>query len=435
MNWSANTLPTQLVIPGLQMGPPSTYSKLTQQDLAALKVILIDDSPFMRDVYVETMTTLGIQHIQCASDGSEALSQLTLAPIQPDVIICDLAMPGMDGLEFIRHLGTRGYRGSIILISGHSERLLGSACELVRSLDLRLSGAMRKPLDPKILGSLLEASIVPANPADARLVKAPALRLSAAELRAGIDAGSVEIMLQPQISVISRQTVGFEALLRWRDPTRGVLPPDLVIASAESAGLIDALTYCIFREATRVLALIQARGYPVTLSVNLSVENLAQLHLPETLLQIAAEQGVVPQQLILEVTESRLISNLAASLEVLGRLSLGGFRLSMDDFGTGYASLEMLQKLPFDELKIDRTFVTGAAQDIVTRTILRSSIELGRALGMTVVAEGIETQRELELVTMLGAEIGQGYFFAKPMALDDVLRWLTPTSRKPVAVA
>jgi len=435
MKGSIKATPTQLDIPGLHMAQPSASSpSALPPTLDRLRTLLIDDSPFVRDVTVETLTALGVRHIQCAADGWNALLHLTRDPVPPDVILCDLAMPSMDGLEFIRHLGTRAYGGAIILISGHSERLLGSACELVRSLDLRLAGAIRKPLVPKVLEALLAASATPTAAARPG-APPPALTLSADELRNGLARGHAQILLQPQVAVRTGDTVGFEALLRWHDPERGILPPPAVVASAEAAGLVDDLTYAVFRAAAGALQALQERGYPGTVSVNLSVENLAQLQLPETLQQIAAEQGVVPEHLVLEVTESRLIHNLAASLEVLGRLSLGGFRLSMDDYGTGYSTLEMLKKLPFDELKIDRTFVTGAVHDLVTRTILRSSIELGRALGMTVVAEGIETERELDLLTMLGADIGQGYWFAKPQPLSDALRRVSPARSAPLSVA
>jgi CheY-like chemotaxis protein len=168
MNGSINALPTQLTIPGLHMGPPNAPATPGRPPaLDRLRTLLIDDSDFVRDVTVETLTSLGVRHIQCATDGWDALLHMTRDPVPPDVILCDLAMPCMDGLEFIRHLGTRAYGGAIILISGHSERLLGSACELVRSLDLRLSGAIKKPLAPKVLEGLLAASATPATAARA----------------------------------------------------------------------------------------------------------------------------------------------------------------------------------------------------------------------------------------------------------------------------
>jgi EAL domain-containing protein (putative c-di-GMP-specific phosphodiesterase class I) len=168
------------------------------------------------------------------------------------------------------------------------------------------------------------------------------------------------------------------------------------------------------------------------MSVNLSVENLATLSLPERLLKIAKEQGADPRRMTLEVTESRLMGNLATSLEVLGRLSLAGFRLSMDDFGTGYSTLEKLKQLPFDELKVDRAFVSGAATDTVARTILRSSIELGHALGLTVVAEGIESRAELDLLAGLGCDEIQGYYFSRPMPAADFPNWVVAFEREQI---
>jgi EAL domain-containing protein (putative c-di-GMP-specific phosphodiesterase class I) len=397
-------------------------------------VLLVDDDPFMQEITTEILSGMGVGDILCASDGSEALGIVDDPATHPDVVICDIAMPNMDGIVLIRHLANRHFRGSIILLSGASDRIIGAVADLVRCREMRLLGAMVKPINPEVLARLLDESQVEHLGGDAAHLSKFSTILSAEELRRGIDAGSVYITLQPKISMTTREVVGAEALLRWRDAVRGSVLPPAVVSSAEANGLIDDLTMCVFREAARCLAQLCKAGQSMSMSVNLSVENLATLDLPERLLRIAAEEGADPRRMTLEVTESRLMGNLATSLEVLGRLSLSGFKLSMDDFGTGYSTLEKLKQLPFDELKVDRAFVSGATHDTVARTILRSSIELGHALGLTVVAEGIETGGDQDLLAALGCDEMQGYYFSRPMLPSEFSEWVTSFHARPIGL-
>ncbi len=404
-----------------------------QDHYAALRVLVVDDDPFMQELTSEVLAGLGVTHVRCAADGEEALSVIDDRDHRPDVIICDIAMPGMDGIVFIRHLASRDFRGAIILLSASSDRIIGAVADLVRQREMRLLGAMSKPISPKTLARLLDESMVPSvDPQESRPGAGFSAILSASEIRRGLEAGSVQISVQPKIALGSRRVVGAEALLRWRDEVRGSVSPSAVVSSAEAAGLVDELTAEVFRLAARCQVQTRSSGHNVSMSVNLSVENLASLTLPETLLTIAREAGADPRRMTLEVTESRLMGNLATSLEVLGRLSLAGFRLSMDDFGTGYSTLEKLKQLPFDELKVDRAFVSGAATDTVARTILRSSIELGHALGLTVVAEGIESRAELDLLAGLGCDEIQGYYFSRPMPAAEFPGWVVAFERDQV---
>ena len=407
---------------------------IAKNRLAELRVLFVDDDPFMREITAEILSTMGVGHVLCASDGSEALGLVDDPITYPDVIICDIAMPNMDGIVLIRHLANRDFRGSMILLSGTSDRIICAVADLVRRRGMRLLGAMVKPINPAMLEQLLSGSQHADSEVDAARLSQFNTILSGEELRRGLESGSVFITVQPKISTATREVVGAEALLRWRDSVRGTILPPAVVSSAEAHGLIDDLTLCIFREAVRSLAQFYAAGHSMSISVNLSVENLATLDLPERLLRIAAEEGADPRRVTLEVTESRLMGNLATSLEVLGRLSLAGFKLSMDDFGTGYSTLEKLKQLPFDELKVDRAFVSGATHDTVARTILRSCIELGHALGLTVVAEGIETGGDRDLLASLGCDEMQGYYFSRPMLPEEFLHWVKAFHEQPIGL-
>ena len=243
------------------------------------------------------------------------------------------------------------------------------------------------------------------------------------EIRSGIAAGYVDVFFQPKVAIADRKVVGAEALLRWRDPVRGLLPPLSVVQVAEAHGIVNELTRAVYRTAISHLAEWWRCGHGITMAVNLSMEDLVVLELPDMLLEMTRSAGTDPTHVILEVTETRLMVNFASSLEVIGRLRLKGFRLSIDDFGTGYRTHEKLVRMPFDEIKIDRGFVHNATNDPAARAVLESSVDLGHILGMRVVGEGTETLDDCNLLAAIGCDMAQGYYLAEPMPADQFMDW------------
>lgn len=409
----------------------------------SLRVLVVDDDEFMLDVASELLLQMGITDVRRASDGAEALKSIGNAFLHPDVILCDLDMAGMDGFVLIRHLADRLYSGSVIIMSGSDERVLTSVTELGREHGLQLVDSLSKPLDPKRLSQAFDR----VSARNAQIVS-PDLKpeqngfipdwagdaLSPIAVRLGIDSGCVEIAVQPKVRLSDRHVVGAEALLRWRDPKRGILSPMAIVPAAESYGLIDDLALAVYRLSVDALADWRREGHDLKISVNLSAKNLTTLAFPEVLAAMAKEAGVETGCITLEITESRLLENLSTSLEVIGRLRLMGFNMSIDDFGTGYASMASLKSLPFTELKIDRSFVYGALNDTndrASQVILGCSIELGHALQLDVVAEGVETAEEWNLLEALGCDEIQGYFVAKPMHPGDFVAWKTAWDANP----
>ena len=225
------------------------------------------------------------------------------------------------------------------------------------------------------------------------------------------------------MTIADRKVIGAEALLRWRDPVRGLLPPMAVVQVAEANGLVNELTHAVYRKSIIHLAEWWRCGHGITMSINLSMEDLVVLNLPDLLLEMTRSAGTDPTHVLLEITETRLMVNFASSLEVIGRLRLKGFRLSIDDFGTGYANHEKLVRMPFDEIKIDRAFVHNATNDTAARAVLESSVDLGHILGMQVVGEGTETLEDWNLLAAIGCDIAQGYYLARPMPADKFIDW------------
>lgn len=386
------------------------------------KVLLVDDDPMMEGLLSPVLDALGMHDMAIASDGIEALAVVDSEADRLGLILCDLRMPGMDGIEFLRHLSERDYRGDVIIISGSDSRLLDSVCDLGVAHQLNILGALEKPVTSKALAEALRHKSEKVN----RKVEAQRpVVLDANELSRAMRAGEIVSYFQPKVSVATRDVVGVETLVRWQHPDFGMVFPDRFIPMAEESGIIDELTETVFYQAMRYAAAWQRVGLRLEVAVNVSVHNLQRLDLPETLLTIAASMGLEPSVITLEVTESRLMQNLTSALEILTRLYLQGVNLSIDDFGTGYSSLEQLRRIPFKELKIDRGFVSRAGHDVAAMAILESSVALGKKLGMTLVAEGVETKEQWQMIESLGCDKVQGYFVSKAMSGHDIPGWVS----------
>lgn len=392
--------------------------------ITAKRVLVVDDDEFLLDLTSELLQQLGVGEVLQAHDGAAALELVDNNLARPDVILCDVNMAGMDGIELLRHLAERDYHGALIVMSGSGEGLLASVGDLALVHGLNLVTVLRKPLDPDELLRALESMDPTRIDLPVEEVKGVRVgRLSAEEVRQGIDSGCIGIHVQPKVSIRGRAVVGVEALLRWTDPVRGMLSPLAIVPLAEAHGMIDELTLEVYRQSVDCLVAWRAVGLDIRIGVNLSTENLLRLDLPDALADIAHAAGVPTNRIVLEVTENRLMEKLSTSLEVIGRLRLKGFGVSVDDYGMGYSNLRKLKQLPITELKVDRSFVNGADRDSVLRVILGSSIALGHSLGLSVVGEGVEDQEVWDLLETLGCDEAQGYVVSRPMPAADFPAW------------
>lgn len=389
-----------------------------------LSVLIVDDDQFMINLTSRMLTKLGFENVLSADDGGAGLT--VVDEHSPDIILCDLNMPGMDGLEFLRHLADRQSPASVILVSGEDKRVLQTAAQLAEAHDLSLLGAIKKPVKPDSLKELIDSFEAKRS----RQPRGPLEMLPSDIVEAGIQSGCVDVFFQPKVAVTDKRLVGVESLMRWRDPEKGLVSPGAVIPVAESNGLIDALTEKVYAAAMGHAGDWLAQGLDMKIAVNYSVDSLSRLDLTDMVFNGATAAGVDPGNVVLEVTESRIMDNVAAVLEVLTRLRMKGVGLSIDDFGTGASSLQQLKRIPFTELKIDRAFVAGAPTDDEARAMLESSVDLANKMGLTTVAEGVETQTEWDLIAELGVDVVQGYFIAKPMPADELYSWAREWERR-----
>jgi len=412
---------------GVVMSAVENYiQEFLQKDItekpACLKlndVLVVDDDLFVLDLLTLQLNSIGINKIETASSGEAALTFINAAKRPPSVLLLDLNMPAMDGVEFLRHLSKQSYTGSIILISAEDSRLLCSAENIARDRNLNILGSLEKPLTIEPLSKLLQQ--VGEEPS--KNTGHNKVSCTEKELRNAISNNEFTVYFQPQVDVISQQLSGVEALVRWRHPKRGMIPPDAFVPVAEELGLINDMTDIIMNEAMQQCASWRDQGLETRISINISVDSLDRLDLPEHIVGCAQKHQLDVANIILEITESRLMQDITSALDILTRLSLKGLGLSIDDFGTGYSSMEQLQRIPFEELKIDRSFVNGAAHNKPARAILQSSVDLAQKLNMTIVAEGVEDEEELALVAKLGCTTAQGFYIGRPMPGEEFVQW------------
>lgn len=378
-----------------------------------LSILVVEDETFMLSLVVRILAGLGYPSITTASNGRQALEH---APSTFDVIISDLNMPEMDGVELLGHLATRQFSGGIVLLSGEDERILETAMGLARTQRLNVLGTLPKPLKPEPLKALLASY----EETDQQQMPAsePQLAISEDELRAGADGERLALVYQPKIRVSDGSVVGVETLARWNHDSRGLLGPAAFIPLAEDTGVIHPLTLSIYRKAITQLCEWTSQGLDLKMSINVSINSFASENFASSLIALSQAMDVDFRQIIFEVTESQVVDDIFHCLATLMQLRMKRIGLSIDDFGTGNATLQQLKRIPFTELKIDRGFVTGACRDASTRAILESSIELARKLKMETVAEGVETRGDWDLVEALGVDQVQGYYCAKPLSAD-----------------
>ncbi|MBF0462540.1 MAG: EAL domain-containing response regulator [Magnetococcales bacterium] len=391
---------------------------MTERQMPIL--LVVDDEPFMLKLIIHMLANLGFFQVTGCSSGQAALEWVDQSDSPPDIILCDLNMPEMDGIEFLRKLVEHGYGGSLILVSGEGERMLQTVEVLALAHHIKLLGHLNKPVPPAALAAMLEKW----SPVSPRIRRTVEQVYGADAVRDAIANDELVNYYQPKVAVASGRVIGVEALVRWRHPRDGMVFPDRFIGVAEEHGLIDELTRVVMIGALAQTKIWQDAGLMLRVAINISMDNLSSVEFVNHVVGQTAAAGVTPRDVVLEVTESRLMKDIRAPLEILTRLRMQRFRLSIDDFGTGHSSLSQLRDIPFDELKIDRGFVHGAWANQTVQTIYDASLRLARQFGMETVAEGVEDQEDWEFLRRTGCDLAQGYFIAKPMPAADLPGWI-----------
>lgn len=378
--------------------------------------LIIDDDEIFQSVAEAALEELGFNTVQTACDGIEGLALLSNASESFDLILCDLQMPNMDGAKTIRELGEIGYDGAIVIVSGEDAILLESVLQMAKLANVDVRGALSKPL---VLGELkkLAERRTQNNSRDADAIDKDSLlhALQTKQLRP---------YYQPKIDLLTNRVEGFEVLCRHVDDQGVIGAPMPYIRSAMTCSLIGTLTRSMIEQVIDETAAWKHRLGDFNLAINMSPACILNPNLPDKISQKFKSAGFDLGSITFEVTEDRLLEDQAVISEVLSRLRLAGFRLSLDDFGTGAASIAQLRRFPFHEVKIDQQFVKNAATDEFSRYTVEAAVNLSKLRGMTVVAEGVETEDMLNMVKRLGATTAQGFLYSPALAPEMVFDWV-----------
>tara|TARA_R100001143_G_C3360387_1_gene135042 strand:+ start:7902 stop:9125 length:1224 start_codon:yes stop_codon:yes gene_type:complete len=389
--------------------------------------ILVDDDEFQRKILNHQLTEKGIGSIVACTNGLEAIDQLNIRRIYDALILLDLNMPIMDGVAFLNLLQKTEFTGAIILISGEDLRILESTVKLAASYGFTVLGHLQKPVVRERLDYLVNKFLSHTNEK-----KKPGIKkeYAAERLRLAIKDGEIFNEYQPKVDMQTGQIIGAEALVRWLHPEDGVINPVDFIPLAEENALIDDLFVFVLRTALQDQIGWEKDGYELSVSVNVSVENLSSIEFVNLVKNELLNAGVEPQKLVLEITESTLVKEYSLVLGILTSLRLHKIAISIDDFGTGHSSMAQLRDIPFNELKLDRSFVHDACKDKTLGSIFNASLQLANNLNIKAVAEGIENIADWNFSAVSHCDIAQGSFISSPIPANQMIDCISEWSRK-----
>jgi EAL domain-containing protein (putative c-di-GMP-specific phosphodiesterase class I)/ActR/RegA family two-component response regulator len=383
-----------------RVAQPLAVPSGAESAMAENRILIIDDQPAIAELIAHGAASCGYEaRIACNSD--DFLREIEA--LNPTHIVLDLKMPGMDGIEILRELAERGSRAAIVLASGLDGKLVEAARRFGIERRLDVAGTLLKPFRRDDVCDILER------------LKVEATTCTPEALSHALENDELFLLYQPKIDLVSGSVVGFEALVRWDHAKLGTILPDAFLPMAESAGLMPTLT-----DAVADAALRQLRDwrdvFDGRVAVNLSGRGLSDVNLPDRLAARCAALGLEPRRLDLDFTEAGADEDGAETSDILTRLRLKGFGLALDDFGTGHSSLVQLVRLPFSEIKIDRSFIAECVVSDEARVIVKSTVDLAHSLNLHAVAEGVENAAVLQRVAGLGCDMAMGYHFAEPLA-------------------
>jgi len=383
------------------------------------RLLVIDDDLVQRSVIGKIAAKAGYEVVTASTfDVAAALLQRDVF----DAMTLDLSLGEHDGVELLRLVAECGLHDMpIVVISGCDERILNSTGRVAEGLGLYLVSSLTKPLN---LDSLKTALCQP--PRAPRAAGGPAAMpdISRELILTGLERQEFSVEFQPKVELATGRVVGAEALARWRSAELGAVSPAVFVPAAERLGLMGDLTNYIAAQAIAQGRMLVKGNPGFTIAVNLSASLMNDLTIPERIETMLQAEGLGPESLIVEVTESVAIADVDRAMDILVRLRIKGIGAAIDDFGTGYSSLTALARLPFSELKIDQTFVKGCEADADMMKIVEASASLGRAFNMKVIAEGIDSPQTLARLRQVGCDIGQGFLFAPALRADRVKGWM-----------
>ena len=389
--------------------------------LQALHVVVAQADPAERRALGAALIRAGVTRVTEVADGPTALRTLR-ADFTPraDVAIVDVDLPGMDGLALLRALAAERSAVRVIVVGAQPPDVLFAIDSLATALGIALLGTLARPVAADGLAALLGQYGTPRPAAPAP----PVIHFALEEVGTGLRERQFEPYFQPKIELATGQVTSLEAFARWRHPGHGLLGPPAFMAALAEHGRIDFLDWTMLEMAVEHVRRFRDQGMPIPMSLNLAPATLAQPDFVARASAAMVRHGVPPASLTFEMTESSILDFDVDFIERLVRLRMLGFGLAVDDYGTARSNLQLLARIPFSELKIDRAFVAGASKSRPLGTVLKTFLGLAHSLDRMSVAVGVETRQDWDFLQGLGCTYAQGYHIANPMPADAFPRWL-----------
>ncbi|NNB06634.1 EAL domain-containing protein [Pseudomonas fragi] len=386
--------------------------------MKACSILIVEDHPFQLMYLQNLFSELGDFHVDCAQDGVQALTCLQRRDY--DLVLTDLLMPGMDGVQFIQNLATLRSRPALAIMSAASRRMLMAASLVARNLEVNVIGLISKPVRANALRDLISKLMLLRD-------STPPTQLASIDRQSLLNAlHNVELQawFQPKKALANGRIVAAEALVRWIHPEHGVLLPGVFLPALSLFNLEERLLWLMLEQGMQAQARWAKQGYDIPVSFNLPTHLLNSDDLPDRIHAFVLEHNGVPGKILFELMECSTPQQISSFYAGACRLRIKGFGLSQDDFGKGYSSYINLVSTPFTELKIDRALVRGCNENEELAQALTSIVGLGRQLGLTVVAEGVETAQELALLRKINCTLVQGFLISHAVSSDLFLQLL-----------
>jgi EAL domain-containing protein (putative c-di-GMP-specific phosphodiesterase class I) len=373
------------------------------------RLLVVDDEPAICAIVQRVAEPLGFV-VKTLNHSARFME--TLRDFQPSLLILDLKMPDCDGVQLLQQLKDGQSEVQVIVISGMDQRVLNTAEKLGRSQGLKMVGVLHKPLKRVELEQRLNDAMSVANV------------FSRADIRRSLDQRELVVHYQPKVSWTDGRwhVDSAEALVRWMHPEQGLLLPGKFLSFVEEYGCIEDLTDYVLEESTRQIAAWTARGLAFRVAVNVSASMVDDLKFPERIAALLKRYGVPGKMMAIELTESTAMADATKAMDIFLRLCVNDISLSIDDYGTGFSSLQQLYQLPFDELKIDWMFVRGLPDDDEARAIVRATVDMAHALNMKVCAEGVETRAALQFLESVKCDRAQGFLISRAVDPEEFER-------------
>jgi len=387
--------------------------------MQTLKILVVDDSEVQRNHVMGMCLEHGLSQVIGATDGAHAVEKLKEECF--DLVFIDLEMPVMDGVTLVRKIAKEKLAQAVIILSSKDPSLISSIGTMAESDGLNVLGTFQKPMQGNdLLSSIKRLSQNIKKEEQHKIYN----RIDSSDLSAGIKEKQITLFYQPKLTCKGLLLKGVEALARWQHPTLGFVSPVEFITAAEQFGIISELTHYLFEIALKQKVQWRDHGINFHIAFNLSPLSLADEDLADKIASQVELHNIEPKEIVLEVTENAICGEISSAIETLAKLRLKGFKLAIDDYGTGFANAQQLSRVPATELKLDRVLVDNVATRPQQLAILKSTVNLAKELGLNTVAEGVESFEDFQQILNLGVDLVQGYYFAKPMSSTTLVSWL-----------